>query len=234
MEAIFNLLRSAGMLLAALAGRFLILLAVLTLLTAVFLIGLAVVRAVGAVRGRALGLTRIAGFGWRDGLLYAPGHTWIDLASAGAARVGLDDLAQRLLGSITALALPRPGTVLRRGEPAIEVVAGRRRAWLPSPVDGTVAAVNTRLAAHPARVNHDPYVGGWLLAVRNAVTEGSGLKGQSPARDWFGAEAVRLTHLVEHELGLTAADGGELVLPASTLVSDARWRDLASEFLGAR
>lgn len=233
MEAITHALQSAGLFLAFLAGRFAILLAVLALLAVVFFVGLAVVRAVGALRARALGLTQVAGLRWRGAASYASAHTWL-ADSNGQSRVGIDDLAERLLGKITGVVLPHPGTVLHRGDPAVELHSGARRAVLPSPVSGTVTAINTRVARRPGAINADPYVGGWLYALAEADLAGAALRRGDEARRWFAEESARLTHAFEGELGLAAADGGELVGPAPSLIPDDRWDRLVREFLQAR
>src|SRR5512135_1894767 len=107
MQSLLETLQSVGLFLVFLAGRFLLLLLVLAVLTVVFLAGLALVRAVDGLRRRALGFARVDGLVWRRGFAYAPGHTWLDRRKAGSVRVGLDDLAQRLLARTTAIRLPR-------------------------------------------------------------------------------------------------------------------------------
>ncbi len=232
MEAITHALQSAGLFLAFLAGRFVILLAVLAVLTLVFLAGLAVVRIAGAMRARALGLSHVGGLRWRETASYAGSHTWLADAD-GLARIGVDDLAGRLLGKVTGVVLPKPGTVLHRGDPAVEILSGQRRAVLPSPVGGTVTAINAHVADHPGAINRDPYVGGWLFALSGADLAGAALRRGDDARRWFADESARLTHAFEGELGLAAADGGELVGPAPALIADARWNHMVRQFLQA-
>ena len=232
MQALLETLQSVGLFLVFLLGRFLLLLLVLTLLTLVFLAGLALVRAAAGLRRRALGYVRVDGLAWRRGLAYAPGHTWLDLRRAAAIRIGMDDLAQHLVPHVTAVRLPEPGAALRRGEPAVEVLCGkRRRANIPSPVDGTVVAVNNRLTRDPSLVNRDPYARGWLFSVSSpGGVQTPALMGER-ARDWFARETYRLTHFFERELGLAAADGGELVAPVPALLSDAQWQAVTESFL---
>ena len=51
------------------------------------------------------------------------------------------------------------------------------------------------------------------------------------ARAWFQGETARFSHALETELGLLAADGGELVVEAPALLSEEKWQRLVSEFL---
>jgi glycine cleavage system H protein len=46
-------------------------------------------------------------------------------------------------------------------------------------------------------------------------------------------EARQLARMVEDDLGLAAADGGHLVAPRTSLLSDEGWRTLSRIFLRA-
>lgn len=232
MQSLLETLQSAGLFLVFLLGRFLLLLLVLALLTVVFLAGLVLVRAVAGVRRRALGFARVDGLLWRRGLAYAPGHTWLDQRRVAGIRIGVDDLAQRLLARVTAVKLPEPGATLRRGDPAVEILCGRqRRASIPSPIDGTVVAVNDRVSRDPSLVNRDPYARGWLFAVASPGGIQAPVVMGDKARAWFSGETHRLSHFFERELGLAAADGGELLAPGPALLTDDQWRTATDAFL---
>ena len=53
---------------------------------------------------------------FRSGLAYAPGHTWVR-DEGSSLKVGLDDLAQKILPWTVAVELPSPGQVVKAGEP---------------------------------------------------------------------------------------------------------------------
>jgi glycine cleavage system H lipoate-binding protein len=231
MQPLLETLKSVGLFLVFLLGRFLLLLLVLALLTVVFLAGLALVRVIEGLRRRAIGFARVDGLMWRRGLSYAPGHTWLDRRKPGAVRVGLDDLAQRLLSRTTAIRLPKRGEAIRRGEPAVEILCGKHRASIFSPVTGTVVAVNDRLSRDPALLNRDPYARGWMFAVASAGAQVAGIVEGESARAWLATETHRLTHYFERELGRAAAAGGELVAPAPALLSEDQWHAVTQAFL---
>ncbi len=136
MQAVLDTIQNIGIFIAFLAARFAVLLVVLAALTVVFLAGLAVVRLVGLARRRALGLTRVDGLMWRAGVFFSPGHAWLEPRERGALRVGLDDLAQHVLSRISEVILPSPGQLVRAGEPAAIIRAGKRRAADPSSSNG--------------------------------------------------------------------------------------------------
>jgi glycine cleavage system H lipoate-binding protein len=231
MQSLLDTLQSVGLFLVFLLGRFLLLLLVLALLTALFLAGLAIVRAIDGLRRRLVGFGRVDGLVWRRGFSYAPGHTWLDRRKADAVRIGLDDLAQRLLARTIAVKLPKRGEAVRRGEPAVEILCGKHRMSIVSPLTGTVVAVNDRLSRDPSLLNRDPYSRGWLFAVATAGAAQAGAVEGLKAREWLASETHRLAHFFERELGVAAADGGELVAPVPALLSEEQWHAVTQAFL---
>jgi glycine cleavage system H protein len=231
MQAVINTLENIGIFLLYLAARFAVLLVVLAVLTVIFVAGLAVVRLAGRVRRRAMGLARVDGLTWRSGVYFSPGHGWLQPREVGVLRVGLDDLAQHVLARITEVMLPEPDQLLRAGEPAAVIRCGRRRAVIPAPVTGRVTAVNPRVVANPARLHTDPYGGGWLYAVQPDDSAYARLPYGEESRAWFSREAIRLSQFFEHQLGMAAADGGELIAPAPSLLGGPQWDEMTQTFL---
>ncbi len=161
----------------------------------------------------------------------APNHTWLAPRRQGTLAIGLDEVAERILPSATSVELPRPGMVVHRGDPVVVVRAGKRAVRVGSPVDGTVAAVNGRLGRSPGLVKEEPYGRGWLFAIAPADEGWKELPGGLRADTWLLAEKRRLSHFLEEELGVAAADGGELIAPAPALLGEQGWERLVSEFL---
>jgi len=233
MQAVIDTLQNIGIFIAFLAARFAVLLVVLAVLTVVFLAGLAIVRVVQSARRRALGLTRVDGLMWRPGVYFSPGHAWLQLREGGTLRVGLDDLAQHVLARISEVILPSPGQLVRAGEPAAVIRCGKRRAAIPAPVSGRVVAINRRVVSSPVRLHNDPYAGGWLYAVKPEDSTYTLLPFGDVSRPWFSREAVRLSQFFEHQLGMAAADGGELVAPGPSLLTESQWDEMTQGFLQA-
>ncbi len=231
MNALLSSLESIGVLVVGLVARFGLLLLVLALLAIIFFAGLSLVRGAGFLRRRVLGLSTVEGLTWKRGLYYAPGHTWVQWKSGNLVRVGLDDLAQRLLPGVSSLRLPQPGTVLGEGETASDIACGDKHAAIPSPVAGKVVAINAAVARDPSLVHRDPYARGWLFAVEAANSRYSRLEYGLSARGWFAREAQQLSRFLEAELGVAAADGGELVAPGASLLRQEQWEALTARFL---
>lgn len=231
MSEILEFLRVAGLFVGGLLLRFLLLALVVAVYSIPILVALGVYRAWKNARERRVGEADVRGLRMADGLSYTAGHLWLDRKAFGRLRVGMDDLAQRLFPGVTQVWLPRVGTVLEKGDPAVTIKAEPGAASIPSPVDGVVTAVNGDVAANPDLLHQSPYSGAWLFTIRAREKTVSGTRTGGDARSWFRVEEERLSHLLEAELGMAAADGGELIVPASSLLPKERWQKLVSEFL---
>ncbi|HSB62918.1 MAG TPA: glycine cleavage system protein H [Thermoanaerobaculia bacterium] len=236
MEALLTILEGAVIFAAGLLIRLLLLIAFVAIALAPILAawGLyrVVQRAIRKVRARRLGLVEVDGLVLAERRRYTPGHAWLDEAGD-RLRVGLDGLAGHLLHGVTAIQLPQPGSMLAAGRAAVTIACGARTAVIPSPVTGTVMAVNSAVLRRPSLVESSPYGRGWLFSVRPASDTYRGFPTGAKARAWFHADETRLAHFLEGELGLAAADGGELVLPPPALLSEDQWHRAVSSFLAS-
>src|SRR5512137_132873 len=230
MNAILETLTAVGVFAAGLVARLgIVLLVMVALLAPVVLIagGLRAVRAAGLwFRGyRAAGALR-----FRNGLLYAPGHTWVK-PEGKHLRVGLDDLAQRILPWSVSVELPEPGRQVREGEVVARISCGHREVNVAAPVSGRVSMVNTAVAREPTLAKSESYGAGWLFAIEPETSGWRSLPGGETARSWLAAEGARLTRFYEEQLGMSAADGGEVIGSPDEHLTDAQWRALTQAFL---
>lgn len=170
---------------------------------------------------------------WRRGAYHAPNHTWLAPRRDGEVTVGLDDLANRILPSVTAVELPREGMAVHRGDPIAVLSAGRRMVRIGAPVDGTVLKVNRAVRNDPGRVHREPYGSGWLFTMAPADASYRAFPQDRQAGSWLRSERLRLNHFVEAELGLAAADGGTLVDPLPTALGEEGWKKVVFAFLHA-
>ena len=107
-----------------------------------------------------------------ENLKYTKDHEWA-LVEAGTATVGVTDHAQRELGDIVFVELPKVGAVVKAGESFGTIDAVKTVAELYAPVSGTVESVNTDLGADAGVINTDPYGKGWIVKIKvdGAMTE---------------------------------------------------------------
>ncbi len=233
MPAVIEILQSVGVFVVGLFARLGLFLAMIAVFVLPALALALLVRWAGARRRRALGLRHVAGLLFRPGVAYAPGHTWLRPRSGGALEIGLDDLAQRLLPSVTAAELPRPGTRVVRGQVLATLHGGGRAVTIPSPVTGAVAGVNASVLRDPALVKRDGYGRGWLVALAPEDAAWEAFPRDDAAEAFMRGEAGRFGRFLEERLGFAAADGGELVSPAPWLVGEEGWKALTAAFLSA-
>ncbi len=98
--------------------------------------------------------------------LYTRDHAWV-VVTGRTARVGISDFAQKELGDIAYVELPKPGRRLARGDVGCTVDSMKTSSEIYSPVTGTVVAVNSAVAAEEScgLINTDPLGEGWLFEV---------------------------------------------------------------------
>jgi len=229
MDALMTMLIGLGVLIAGIVLRLALVPLLLTLLALPLLAIVAAVLKVEALwQQRAV--VSVGGLPWEARLYYAPGHTWVKRTWT-AARVGLDGVAQRVISGAGAVELPQPGMRVRAGEVVCRITCGDKHAAIASPVDGVVTTANEALNRNPSALQRDPYREGWLFDVMPANFDYTNLRRGPSAQGWFSAEAARLRHFLERDLGLAAADGGELILATPALLNDKQWTALTESFL---
>ncbi len=100
-------------------------------------------------------------------LLYTKDHEWVRVEGE-VGTVGITDYAQKELGDIVFVELPRPGDAVTAGESFGTLESVKAVSDVFAPVTGTVEAVNAKLQDQPEMVNADPHGQGWLMRVRLA------------------------------------------------------------------
>jgi len=182
------------------------------------------------VRHWRMGLQEVKGFWLHPGLYYHPGHTWVMPQGEGTVRIGLDDFGRRLVDGIRKVNLPPEGSLVLEGEAAVRLDCGKKQAKLLSPVDGVVTAVNEALAEDGEVLERDPYGKGWLFAARVPDRRFTRLPTGDAAKAWLERETDRLSLFLHRELGMTAADGGELIPKPPSMLSEEQWETLVRTF----
>ena len=97
--------------------------------------------------------------------LYTKEHEWIRV-DAEIGTIGITDHAQKELGDIVYVELPKPGEHVAANESFGTVESVKAVSEIYSPVSGEVAAVNTKLQNNPEMLNSDPHREAWLVQVR--------------------------------------------------------------------
>ena len=100
-------------------------------------------------------------------LKYTKEHEWAKL-DGNTLTVGITDHAQRALGDVVYVDLPKVGRILKKGETFGVVESIKAVSDLYSPAAGKITEVNGALPDDPARVNKDPYQSGWMVKLELA------------------------------------------------------------------
>lgn len=98
-------------------------------------------------------------------LLYTKDHEWLRV-DENTGTVGITDFAQKQLGDIVFVELPKPGDHVTATETFGTVESVKAVSDVYSPITGDVTAVNSKLQDHPELVNSDPHGEAWLIQVR--------------------------------------------------------------------
>jgi bidirectional [NiFe] hydrogenase diaphorase subunit len=145
-----------------------------------------------------------------DDRFFSAGHAWVKSLGA-RVRVGVDDFARQLVGSVTGLTLhAERGAEVKAGEPAATVMNDEYEVTLRFPVSGTVAHLNEAVRSEPALLNDDPYDRGWLymLDPLDFYTEARGLVARDQALAWMQKQSDRLSQLLKDKgIGAFSDDG---------------------------
>ncbi|MEE4311684.1 MAG: response regulator [candidate division KSB1 bacterium] len=102
------------------------------------------------------------------GVFITPGHTWVRIDLNGLVRVGMDDFAQKILGTFDEVTLPEKGVKVKKGDILFSVKQGSRRLDFPAPLSGKVTTPNSTLTDHVEYMNLKPYELGWICNIEPA------------------------------------------------------------------
>lgn len=132
------------------------------------------------------------------GIFVAPEHTWINIQPDGLLLVGVDDFAQKLLGSIDRVTLPEDGGDVQKGDALFSIHHGDSDIMFPSPASGTVESANRTLVGHPELINEHPFEKGWVCALEpsNLPMDLQGFRIGADAIAWYEEEIDRFRAIV--------------------------------------
>lgn len=96
---------------------------------------------------------------------YTKEHEWIEL-EGDTATVGISDYAQKALGDLVFVELPKIGTVLAKGAEAAIVESVKAASEVYAPAGGSIQGVNEAVVKTPALINSAPEGEGWLFKLK--------------------------------------------------------------------
>jgi glycine cleavage system H protein len=123
--------------------------------------------------------------------LYSKDHEWIRV-DENIGTIGITDYAQKELGDIVFVELPKVGDHVTAQESFGTVESVKAVSEIYSPVDGDVIAVNTKIQGSPELLNADPHGDAWLIRVR--LADRGDLEGLMSAEEYEAYIAQEKAH----------------------------------------
>jgi len=119
---------------------------------------------------------------------YTKEHEWV-LVEGGIGVVGITDHAQKELGDIVYVDLPKVGARLEKGKTLGSVESVKAVSDIFAPVSGEVAEINDLLSTTPEKLNEDPHGAAWLVKIKlSAPDEVNRLLSAEDYQKFVGAE----------------------------------------------
>ena len=101
---------------------------------------------------------------------YTKEHEWVNV-EGDTGTVGLTFHAQKELGDIVYVDLPKVGATAEKGKTIGSVESVKAVSDIYSPVSGEVSAVNDLLTSSPEKLNEDPHGVAWLVKIKLSAPE---------------------------------------------------------------
>ncbi len=168
------------------------------------------------------------------GVLVSAGHCWVNLAEDGTAKVGIDDFAKKLLGTINTIEFPNVGMTIKAGQPLFAVNQGHRRAQFYAPISGKVIKLNKYLAKDCAILDATSHGENWIC-----VIEGNDLDAELPklkigksAVTMFQDDIDEFLTYAKKSSGTDISDPASLCIGAIEKLDDTHWETTVKRLFG--
>ena len=92
-------------------------------------------------------------------------HEWVVIRE-GLAVIGISDFAQKQLGDIVSVELPKVDSKFKQMQPMAIVDSIKVSSDIYCPLDGEVVEINEGLLEHPEWINQSPYELGWIVKIK--------------------------------------------------------------------
>ncbi len=170
----------------------------------------------------------LKGFAFREDYYYTPNHIWLKIEGE-TVKVGIDDFATKIIGKIDNIKITA-NQMIEKGEECWQIGSKNRVVKIKSPISMEILETNEIIKSQPSVITKDPYNLGWLFKIKPPREISEFKKGEN-ARNWLEKEFDRLHEEFNEQIGVTIADGGEIVSNIYERLTDEQWFNLVSKFL---
>ena len=102
-------------------------------------------------------------------------HEWV-VIKENLAFIGISDFAQKQLGDIVSIELPKIGSRFEQMQVMAIVDSIKASSDIYCPLSGEIVSVNEDLLEHPEWINQSPYEKGWMVKIKPSnINEFDGL-----------------------------------------------------------
>jgi glycine cleavage system H protein len=101
---------------------------------------------------------------------YSKEHEWL-VIKEGVAVMGISDFAQKQLGDIVSVELPKVGSAFKQRQPMAIVDSVKASSDIYSVITGEVIEVNEQLVERPELINQSPQDQGWIVKIKPSNLE---------------------------------------------------------------
>ncbi len=96
---------------------------------------------------------------------FTESHEWVIIENE-LALVGISDFAQKQLGDIVSVELPKVGDEFKKKDTIAIIDSIKASSDIYCPIDGMIEKINEELIEHPELVNKSPYESGWIVKIK--------------------------------------------------------------------
>jgi len=113
-------------------------------------------------------------------------HEWVQIKD-GLAVVGISDFAQKQLGDIVSVELPKVESAFKQMQVMAIVDSIKASSDIYCPISGQVIEINQGLQEHPEWINQSPYDKGWMVKIKPSnITELESLMTKTQYEEFVG------------------------------------------------
>jgi glycine cleavage system H protein len=96
---------------------------------------------------------------------YTKEHEWVHV-EGDVGVMGITDHAQKELGDIVYVDMPKAGSPVEKGKTLGSVESVKAVSDIYAPVSGEIIEINEALTTAPEKINEDPHGAAWLVKIR--------------------------------------------------------------------
>jgi CheY-like chemotaxis protein len=133
------------------------------------------------------------------GIFISKNHTWVNVEMNGAARVGIDDFARKIISTINEVELPQLNREVKKGESLFSIKRNSHTISISSPISGKITLTNTEHIEHPELIALNPFELSWMCCIEpsNLSEELHSMKIGADSINWYKGEIDRYAELVK-------------------------------------